>query len=317
MLLAVTKRVSTIETKHEGHFAYLQDGLFSFSEPLLSEQMLCLRSSAKPFQALACLNLLGSRLSLNPSQLALCLASHSGSYNHTARIKELLEGNAIDWQMLACGEHPPLDKNINYAINNPQERRLQNNCSGKHSLMLITCKLMGWDSANYLSSEHPLQQEILKTLAEMCEIPSDKVEVGIDGCGVPSFSLPISNVLIGFSKLNLASRNTHIRNIVSSILNEAFFVSGSERLDYELTVANKPKLVCKSGACGLTLVSFLDKPFSAFLLKMYDSDERVRAVVIKKLIENLGYKFESDSSLFSSELQNLHGQNTAAIQIFV
>ena len=41
------------------------------------------------------------------------------------------------------------------------------NCSGKHASMLATCVVNGWDTATYREPDHPLQQAILATFAEM------------------------------------------------------------------------------------------------------------------------------------------------------
>ncbi|MDX1921268.1 MAG: asparaginase [Candidatus Caenarcaniphilales bacterium] len=317
MLLAVTKRSSTIETKHEGFYASIIEGRFSISEKQAERTNVCLRSSAKPFQVLACLNLISSKVPLSLKDIAISTASHSGTDKHLDVVRELLNKNNVEWQELRCGEHAPLDRSVNYFINDPKKRRLQNNCSGKHSLMVITCKLMNWDSKNYFSPSHPLQNEILRTVAELCELPTSSIEVAVDGCGVPSFSLPVRNILLGFGKFNLASQSANILKITNAMLSEAFFVSGSGRLDYEITKAFENKLVSKSGACGLTLISFLDKPDSALMLKLYDSEEKVRALLIKEIIEKHGYIINSQAKLFRREIQNLHGHDAASVETFL
>ena len=54
---------------------------------------------------------------------------------------------------------------------------------------------------NYLSPEHPLQKEILRTLCEMCDLNTDQVSFGIDGCSAPNFAIPLSNAAFGFARL--------------------------------------------------------------------------------------------------------------------
>ena len=45
------------------------------------------------------------------------------------------------------------------------------NCSGKHAAMLATCVANGWDTATYLEPEHPLQEAIATTFAELTGEP--------------------------------------------------------------------------------------------------------------------------------------------------
>ena len=45
------------------------------------------------------------------------------------------------------------------------------NCSGKHAAMLLTCVVNGWDTATYRAPDHPLQQAIAATFAELTGEP--------------------------------------------------------------------------------------------------------------------------------------------------
>jgi len=46
-----------------------------------------------------------------------------------------------------------------------------------------------------------VQQRILKIVSEFFEMPPEKVEIGIDGCGVPVFGVPLYNAALAFAKL--------------------------------------------------------------------------------------------------------------------
>ena len=78
------------------------------------------------------------------------------------------------------------------------------NCSGKHAAMLATCVVNGWDTATYLDPDHPLQQAIAETFAELTGEPVEVVAV--DGCGAPLLSTSLTGLARAFRTLALADR---------------------------------------------------------------------------------------------------------------
>ena len=45
------------------------------------------------------------------------------------------------------------------------------------------------------------QREILRCVAALSEFPADKTMIGIDGCGVPVFAVPMKHIAIAFKNL--------------------------------------------------------------------------------------------------------------------
>ena len=76
-----------------------------------------------------------------------------------------------------------------------------NNCSGKHTSMLAFAKMRGLSLDNYLSPAHPIQQDILKTLSEMCNLDVQEIQLGVDGCSAPNFALPLFNAALGMARM--------------------------------------------------------------------------------------------------------------------
>ncbi|HEY9885690.1 MAG TPA: asparaginase [Vampirovibrionales bacterium] len=312
-------RADSIESKHWGSYALFQEGQVNGSNPKFANRSICIRSSAKPFQAFTCLKL---GVELNNKQLAICSGSHSGSAEHTNLLLELLQESTIKSEELHCGEHQPLDPETPYANKGSTRRRLQNNCSGKHIMMLMACKLKGWPTNNYESLEHPLQKEIIKDLANLCNVEESSIGLGLDGCGLPTYTFKVKDFLLGFSKLSSHSGNKHLQQLTKAFSEEPFFVTGKNRLDYEITKLYKGQLICKSGAGGLSVISFQNttKP-SSLILKMVDGNERVRAVILRKILNKFKLVNESlenkqtSSSYFSSDINNLHGQTASQIEL--
>jgi len=53
-----------------------------------------------------------------------------------------------------------------------------------------------------------LQQLILKTIAEVTEVPADQITVAIDGCGAPVFYVPLGCIAMAYAKFAAAARGT-------------------------------------------------------------------------------------------------------------
>ena len=76
----------------------------------------------------------------------------------------------------------------------PEERSaLYNNCSGKHAGMLCLALSEGWPTSGYERPDHPVQQLMRATVAELCGLEPEAVAVAVDGCSVSVFGLPLES----------------------------------------------------------------------------------------------------------------------------
>ncbi|HEX5720501.1 MAG TPA: asparaginase, partial [Thermoanaerobaculia bacterium] len=163
-----------------------------------------LRSAAKPFQCLPLLLAGGeARFSLTPADLALICASHSGDPEHVKGAEDLLARGGFGIDDLLCGAHIPLGKESAQRMlrEEAEPTPLHNNCSGKHAGMLLACKLLGLPTGDYVAPDHPLQQRIVEHVLEICRVPPEQVGLGIDGCSVPAFHMPLSAAARGYAAL--------------------------------------------------------------------------------------------------------------------
>src|SRR5205085_11118833 len=128
----------------------------------------CLRSAAKPFQALPLLENGGiEEFELTPEEIAITCGSHGGEAVHVSMAAALLRRGDFDEEDLLCGAHVPYDEKAAAELRALGESPspLHNNCSGKHAGMLLAAKLMDLPSANYIDAEHPLQQRMRERVA--------------------------------------------------------------------------------------------------------------------------------------------------------
>ena len=222
------------------------------------------RSAAKPFQLLPLVERgHADALHASEAELAIMSASHSGSRQHLALVRGLLERIGRTSADLACGYHEPMDaESLEDVRRDPSLRSpLYNNCSGKHTGMLALAKAEGWPAAGYERLEHPLQQLMLRTVAECCGVAPASILLGVDGCSVPVFGLPLAAMALGYARLAAAmtgggdARARALQRIGRAMVAEPVVVEGTDRLATDLMLAARGRIVAKSGAEGLLLVA--------------------------------------------------------------
>lgn len=255
--LVATWRGPLIESFHRGRGVVCDpDGkvLSSTGDP---EGYTYIRSSAKPFQALPLvLSGAANDFGFTDEDLAITCASHSGEERHLAAVRSVLEKAGLPEDYLQNGPHPPLyaPAAARLARNGLPPSPVHGNCSGKHAGMLALCVHEGWSTRDYREPEHPAQHRILETVAGVCGLDEDKVLMGGDGCGVPSFALPLRSLATGFARLatgeglsdELAEACGQIRR---SMRAAPYLVAGTGRFDTELMQSTD--LVVKGGAEGV------------------------------------------------------------------
>lgn len=263
-LLELT-RGHIVEALHYGSIAVVDaDGalLASYGDP---QTVAFLRSSAKPFQALPFIERGGvEHYSYTPKELALSCASHESAQYHLDTVQRMQNKIGIQESQLQCGAHGPGDVDVfkSMIVRGAEPTPNNNNCSGKHTSMLAYAKMRGLPLETYLDINHPIQQDILSTFAEMCKFEREKIELGVDGCSAPNFALPLYNAALGFARLcdprDLSdARASACRKITSAMTTHPEMISRHGEFDCELMKAAEGRIVCKRGAEGFQVLGLL------------------------------------------------------------
>ena len=283
-----------------------------------------LRSSAKPFQALAFLERGGSEYyHLTLKEIAILCASHSGTEDHIRTLQELQKKIGICESDLQCGIHPPLDRVAAEQIIQQGAKPTSNhhNCSGKHTGMLAFAKMLGAPLDKYLEQSHPVQKAIFQTFSEMCEFPLDELQMGIDGCSAPVFALPLKNAALGFARLSDPtglpnSRAEACRLIFHAMTAHPNMVAGPGFFDTVFIQTMQGSMLAKSGAEGVLALGIRpnmlqsDSLAYGIVIKISDGDNSHRAapLVALTLLKKLG-GFEPDQLNQLSNFDNRSVQN--------
>lgn len=309
-LLVEFVRDGLVEQEHYG-FIVLADKnrAFDFTGDAKSYPFF-LRSCAKPLQASLLIDYgMDKFYDMTEAEIAICCASHAGEEIHVKTAKALLDKIGLNESFLKCGLHKPLSKTeqAKMLLNGAPVHALQNNCSGKHVMMLGLCKMKGWDLETYDKSEHPLQQAIKEQIYKLCQVKKE-YPVTIDGCGVPIMSMPLTNMLHGY--LNLFC-NPKYEKIKNAFLNNPYIIGGEDRSDTKI-IENSKNIVAKVGAGGLCVVVNVATE-EAFVVKICDCNMQARELVVAKVLENLHWANIPEDK----EIKTLHGQKVGEIEILV
>src|SRR5689334_15707936 len=176
-------RGEMVEAVHHGSIAVVDSNgklIANYGDP---HMVAFLRSSGKPFQALPFVEHGGvEHYGYTVAELSLSCASHDGARIHLEAVKALQNKVGIQEDQLQCGGHLPSDPEMlrEFIVEGILPTHNVNNCSGKHTTMLAHAKMRGFPLENYLSLSHPIQQEILSTLAEMCRMEKRQIELALE-----------------------------------------------------------------------------------------------------------------------------------------
>ena len=127
---------------------------------------------------------------------------------------------------------------------------VHNNCSGKHAGMLALARQLKADPHGYVKLDHPVQQAIAQRIGEMCDIDLSQQPVGIDGCSVPTWAIPLKNLALGFARFSDPANNAAARRIIAAVRAHPFMVAGTDDFD-TLIMQAVPRLFVKTGAEGV------------------------------------------------------------------
>jgi L-asparaginase II len=250
-ITVAVERGGVVESRHRVHAVRVEgDKVREFwGDP---ELVTFMRSAAKPLQALP---LVAAYSTLSQEETAIACASHGADPEQLEAVKLLLARSWSSEEDLECG---PVDGS-----------RLRHNCSGKHAGMLAVCAARDWPREGYRSESHPLQQELRELMGRTTGAGSD-LPTAVDGCGVPTFALPLRRMALAFARLAAKELEGSDR-VVEAMTAKPELVEGQGRTTTEVMKA-LPGVVVKGGAEGLLCIGYPDGV--GFALKSEDGSSR-------------------------------------------
>lgn len=255
------------------------------------ERAVFARSAIKPLQALPLIESgAADAFAVRDDELALACASHSGEPFHVAAVTGWLGRVGLSVADLECGAHAPYHASSVKALHAAGQEPTQahNNCSGKHTGMLTTCRHLKEPPGGYIRIEHPAQQRVMGVLEEMCGVTLDSAPRGIDGCGFPQIAVPLQALARGIARLGAPdslpqARAAACRRVAAAMMTHPAMVSGTGRFCTRAMEAARGKAVVKTGAEGVYMAAIPAKGYG-IALKVDDGAARAAEVVMATLL---------------------------------
>jgi L-asparaginase II len=293
-VLVEVLRGAVVESRHRGAVAVCDaDGgerlaLGDIDRPVFP------RSAVKAIQALPLVESgAADAYGFGDRELALACSSHNGEEAHVALAAAMLGKAGLGGEALECGAHWPLHQPAMLALARAggTPGGLHNNCSGKHSGFLCTCRHLGIAHAGYVEAGHRSQDMVREALQSVTGAAHDAAGRGIDGCSIPTYAVPLKSLALGFARMatgiGLApGRGRAARRLLSACMDEPFYVAGTDRADTRLMQAAPGRIFAKIGAEGVFCAA-LPELGLGIALKCDDGGERAAEVIVAAVLGRL------------------------------
>ncbi|WP_181702016.1 asparaginase [Chthonobacter albigriseus] len=291
VLVEVT-RGNVVESRHRGAIAVVDGdgrlvlGVGDIERPVFP------RSAVKAFQALPLIESgAADRYGFGNAELALAISSHNGEERHVETARRMLAAAGLDEGCLECGpQWPERGKDqavLHRAGLNPG--RIHNNCSGKHSGFLCTAACTGEDPAGYVKAEHPVMRAVVAAGEEMTGAKHASDRMGIDGCSIPTFAIPLQSIALGFARFATGvglspARRAACDRLRKAAAAEPFMVAGTGRFCTKAMTLLGERAFVKTGAEGV-FTAALPEQGLGIAVKIDDGAARASEVVTADLLK--------------------------------
>lgn len=267
------------------------------------------RSAIKMLQALPLIESgAADKFGLEEKHIALACSSHRGEKDHVAALAQWNEKVGIKESDYVLGPHMPSDEVSSHELIRKGQKPgvLHNNCSGKHSGIITTCKHLGEDPAGYDKYEHNAQKRLRKILTETMKVDYSKVAYGTDGCGIPTYAVPLQSLAAGMSVFinskEATPRKQAAERIIHAMRTYPFYVSGSGSFNTDIIEKSQGRAIIKGGAEGVYCGVLTEKKV-AFAIKVADGATRASQIVAATLLLQLGGLNENEFKALSKHTQ--------------
>ena len=249
------------------------------------------RSAAKPFQALPLIaDGVAEHFGLSEEEIALCSGSHNSEEAHVKVARSILAKAGVAEELLLCGAHAPLlaaRRDALVAAGTPPTP-VMSNCSGKHAGMLALAAFNGWGLRGYERADHPVQKRMRREMTCWMGTQPGGIAWETDGCGVPTFAVPLANLAGAAARLAAAAgREGPPRQVVRAMTRHPFMVAGTGRLCTRLMEEEGGRVFAKVGAEAVYMAGDVEGGLGV-ALKVEDGASRAAEPALLWVLERTG-----------------------------
>lgn len=263
------------------------------------------RSAIKMLQALPLVESgAAEKYELDDKHIALACSSHHGEKDHLAALAQWMEKIHSSESTFTCGPHLPFNEAAAHEMirRGQKPTALCNNCSGKHLGIISTCLHLGESPAGYDKYEHSAQKRLRKVLSEVMKVDHAKMPFGVDGCGIPTYGVPLQNIATGMAALvnskESPTRKAAAEKILRAVKNYPHFVSGSDDFTTVVIEKTQGRAIVKVGAEGV-YTGVLPEKKIAFAVKAADGGRRAAEIATAAILLQFGGLSEAEYKALS------------------
>ena len=197
--------------------------------------------------------------------------------------------------------------------------------------MLAVCVHEGLPIETYMDVNHPLQQRILRIMAQVLRVAVADIAPGIDGCSLPTFGASVAAcakswaalaapdaVPAGFGREHAAA----LKRLRTAMVSAPENVAGDGELVTDMMQLAGPRLYAKSGAEGLICFALPEQQLGV-AIRVLDGSFRTHPVVVAAVLRQLQALDEATIAAIAarhpSDLRNhnhrLVGEIRATVQL--
>ncbi len=262
------------------------------------------RSSIKLLQAAAWVkDGVAQEFGLGKEHLAIACGSHHGEKVHTSLVEAWLAKLGLAEEDLECGAHAPYHVPTAHELVRAGQvpSQLHNNCSGKHAGLLTLCKARGWETQGYSFYDHPVQAALRETLGRFFEIDMAEALWGIDGCGIPTYSIPLSALAGSLAAAANArgierSLGDAVKELNSAIGAHPAMIGGTNSFCSQIVAETEGRVLAKVGAEGV-YGAWIPGSGIGIAMKCEDGAARATEVAMASVLRELGHPLGFPSAL--------------------
>lgn len=283
------------------------------------------RSSIKMLQALPLLESgAADKYQLDDEIIAMACSSHRGEKEHLAVLHRWFEKIGVSESKLICGPHLPFDEKSAHEMlrRGQQPTAVCNNCAGKHIALITTCLHLGEDPTGYEKYEHNAQKRLRKILSEVMRVDHSKVATGIDGCGLPTYAVPLQALATGMATFidskQSVLRKAALERIARAVRAYPHLIAGTDNFTTDVIEKTQGRVLLKSGAEGV-FAGVIPEKKVAFALKAADGSARSAQMAAVYMLAFSGVLSTADSHALAKYIQpvitNFKGEPVGQIRI--
>lgn len=247
------------------------------------------RSASKPIQSLPVFKYSLDKLyGIEEKESVIMSASHAGEPWHVEAVESILKKAGLSENLLCMNPTRPTTEEYNDARIRAglPLRKVYHNCSGKHAALLLIQKHLGGKLEDYWKADTPVFREVAQTLKTVSE--AEQMRIGVDGCGVPVFAVPMKNIAISFKNLACPDKIKDDKLQLAAIDNVGRIQRHPEMIrgnSYPCSIMNMdPNIIAKGGANGVYAFG-LKKQRLGIAFKFIDGTEAAWPFMLKETLK--------------------------------